>query len=94
MSIGVRSIAAEAAGYTHVLNGRFTGGWTTRHYGRPDQNVHVIQMELAQATHLASETLPFDYDPAKAERLRVPLGQILNRLETWALSHSGNGDHS
>ena len=39
-------------GLHHVVNGRFKGGWTTRHYGRPGDGVHAIQMELAQATHL------------------------------------------
>jgi hypothetical protein len=38
-----------AQGYTSVLNGRFKGGWTTRHYGRPEAGVHAIQMELAQS---------------------------------------------
>lgn len=77
--------AAGVAGYTSILNGRFRGGWTTRHYGTPDTGVHAIQMELAQATHLATETLPFAYDAAKAERLHVPLKQILQRIETIAL---------
>ena len=77
--------AAKADGYTHVLNGRFKGGWTTRHYGRPEAGVHAIQMELAQASHLAAEAPPFAYDPAKADRLRVHLKDILQRIETIAL---------
>jgi len=28
-------------------NGRFKGGYTTRHYGRPQHGVHAVQMELA-----------------------------------------------
>ncbi|KQV44165.1 MULTISPECIES: N-formylglutamate deformylase [unclassified Rhizobium] len=76
---------AEAAGYTHVLNGRFKGGWTTRHYGKPENNVHAIQMELAQSTHLATEAPPFAYDTAKAERLRPHLKTILQRIEEIAL---------
>jgi N-formylglutamate deformylase len=39
--------ACAASGFTHVLNGRFKGGWITRHYGKPDKGVHAIQMELA-----------------------------------------------
>jgi len=70
--------------YTHVLNGRFKGGWTTRHYGQPREGVHAIQMELAQATHLASETPPFDYDPDKAEALRAPLRAALAALAALA----------
>ena len=75
---------AAAAGYTSVLNGRFRGGWTTRHYGRPEAGVHAIQMELAQSSHLATEAPPFALDPAKAERLRPILRDILTRLTAVA----------
>lgn len=74
----------NASGYTAVLNGRFKGGWTTRHYGRPGQGIHAIQMELAQKTHLASEDTPFDYDEDKAERLRLHLKDILEALAALA----------
>lgn len=80
----VRQTCAKAEGYTHIVNGRFKGGWTTRHYGRPLDGVHAIQMELTQSTHLASEALPFAYDEAKADRLRVHLKTILTELETVA----------
>lgn len=73
-----------ASGRSHVLNGRFKGGWTTRHYGRPETGVHAIQMELAQATHLATETPPFALDDTKAAALRVPLAAILGRLADLA----------
>src|SRR3546814_9632859 len=43
----VASICA-ASGHSHVANGRFKGGWTARHYGRPESGIHAIQMELAQ----------------------------------------------
>ena len=79
-----REVCAAADGYTHVLNGRFKGGWTTRHYGRPSTGVHAIQMELTERTHLATEAPPFDYDPAKADRLRVHLGEILRRIDAFA----------
>ncbi|HXV29924.1 MAG TPA: N-formylglutamate deformylase [Sinorhizobium sp.] len=76
--------AAKADGYSHVLNGRFKGGWTTRHYGRQADGVHAIQMELAQSTHLTTEAPPFALDAAKAERLRNHLKIILERIETKA----------
>ncbi|OHV78250.1 N-formylglutamate deformylase [Ensifer sp. LCM 4579] len=76
--------AASAVGYSHILNGRFKGGWTTRHYGRPEDGIHAIQMELAQSTHLATEAPPFALDAAKAERLRAHLKAILERIETKA----------
>ncbi len=77
-------IAAVAEGYSSILNGRFKGGWTTRHYGRPETGVHAIQMELAQSTHLAAEEPPFALDAARSALLREPLKAILNRIETIA----------
>jgi formiminoglutamase len=76
---------ARATPYTHVLNGRFKGGWTTRHYGRPEDGVHAIQMELAQSTHLASEGPPFDLSHDKAARLRPVLAGILGALAATVL---------
>ncbi len=74
------TVASSAEGYDSIVNGRFKGGWTTRHYGQPETGVHAIQMELAQSTHLQTEAPPFAYDPARAERLRVHLKDILVRI--------------
>ncbi|MGC4389981.1 N-formylglutamate deformylase [Agrobacterium sp. M50-1] len=82
--IAVEATAA-AEGYDSILNGRFKGGWTTRHYGKPQNRVHAIQMELAQSTHLQSEKPPFAYDMDKADRLRSHLKTILTRMEKFAL---------
>ena len=61
-----------ASGKSHVVNGRFKGGWTTRHYGSPDDGVHAIQMELAQRGYMAEPAAithanwpsPLDPNPA------------------------------
>ena len=50
------------SGHTFVSNGRFKGGWTTRHYGAPPQGVHAVQMELAMRGYL---TEPAELTPAK-----------------------------
>lgn len=71
---------AQASPYPSVLNGRFKGGWTTRHYGDPDNNVHAIQMEIAQRSYLSSETTPWTYDETRAAKLRPYLKDILNTL--------------
>ena len=76
----VDEIATAAAGYTHVLNGRFKGGWTTRHYGRPQDGVHAVQMELAQSTYM-EQAPPWTWDTARAERLRTHLRHILKALQ-------------
>lgn len=74
-----------ATGQPMVVNGRFKGGWTTRHYGRPADNIHAIQMELAQDLYMELDP-PFAFDEAKAATLRDTLRQILTALEQLALS--------
>jgi formiminoglutamase len=70
-----------AAGYRSVLNGRFKGGWTTRHYGQPQQGYHAIQMELAQCNYMQEEA-PWKYDLAGAHKLRAILAGLLIELNT------------
>lgn len=76
-SVHMRCRAAQS--YTCVLNGRFKGGWTTRHYGQPADDIHAIQMELAQSTYM-DEAAPWTWRADKAERLRPILYKILNDL--------------
>ena len=73
-------------GYSTVLNGRFKGGWTTRHYGRPEAGFHAIQMELSQATYLNAEAPPWRYDVTAAARIRRPLARLLGKLAHIALN--------
>lgn len=80
----VIEVARVAPGYSAVLNGRFRGGWTTRHYADPAAGIHTIQLELAQSTHLMTEAPPFSFDPPKAARLRTHLARMLARLEALA----------
>src|SRR6185295_2029969 len=44
--------AGEAVNYSSVLNGRFKGGYITRHYGRPTEGVHAVQLELTQCSYM------------------------------------------
>ncbi len=78
----VAGICQEAEGYRSIVNGRFKGGWTTRHYGRPADRVHAIQMELAQSTYML-ESAPWTYLPRPADRLRAHLRTILDSLICW-----------
>lgn len=77
----VAQVCARFPEYSHVINGRFKGGWATRHYGRVDANVHALQMELAQHQYLKSEEPPFEYAPLKANELRKVLQTILHEIE-------------
>jgi len=82
----VERICREDTHFTTVVNGRFKGGWTTRHYGQPDQGIHAIQMELTQSAYLQTESAPFLYSTDKAENLRVTLKKVLEALEAQAFS--------
>ena len=81
----VQTVAERATGFTSVLNGRFKGGWSTRHYGRPETGIHAIQMELAQRTYM-DEAAPWAWRADRADRVRPHLGQMLHALNTLALS--------
>lgn len=78
----VVEVCEQATAYSTTVNGRFKGGWTTRHYGQPGQGIHAIQMELAQSTYLHTQQPPFNYDTEKAEILRTVLRSILQSLNS------------
>ncbi|MDQ2908336.1 MAG: N-formylglutamate deformylase [Candidatus Eremiobacteraeota bacterium] len=58
--------------YDHVVNGRFKGGYITRHHGAPERNVHALQIELNQHTYLVEDSRS-EWDAAKATKLSVTL---------------------
>jgi len=79
----VEDVCRAAEGYSCVSNGRFKGGWTTRHYGHPDAGYHAIQMELAQSTYM-SEQAPWEYAEPRAKTVQTHLKKLLGRLDALA----------
>ena len=79
------AITANCAGETHVVNGRFKGGWITRHYGDPARGIHAVQMELAIRGY-ADETGPWPphWDLEHAAPLQNKLQAILNTCLDFA----------
>jgi len=71
------------SGYTHVFNGRFKGGYITRHYGRPRSEIHAIQLEMCQSIYM-NEQAPFEYHPRRAQQLKHLLHTLLNICLDWA----------
>lgn len=65
--------------YTTVLNGRFKGGYITRNYGRPRDNIHAIQMEISQITYM-DEAPTFAFHEERAAKLRPILRQMFSQL--------------
>ncbi|HEX5354186.1 MAG TPA: N-formylglutamate deformylase [Rhodanobacteraceae bacterium] len=67
--------------YSHVVNGRFKGGYITRHYGKPETGIEAVQLELAQYTYMDEDS--FEYLPERA----APVQQVIRALLETCLSH-------
>ena len=77
-------IAEQAPGHTAVLNGRFKGGYITRHYGEPVRGIHAVQLEMTQCSYLQAEAPPFAYSAERAARIQPTLQQMLQAALNFA----------
>ena len=68
--------------YTLAVDGRFKGGFITRHYGNPGENVHAFQLELSTATYM-DENPVFTWREDLAERVRPTLEHMLKATANW-----------
>jgi formiminoglutamase len=82
---------AAASRFSAVVDGRFKGGYITRHYGAPEQGVHAVQMELACRGYLREPVGPVDeanwpvpYDAAYAAEMRRVLTSVLETCLRFA----------
>jgi N-formylglutamate deformylase len=73
-------LAAQTA-YSQVVNGRFKGGYITRHYGQPGQGVHAVQLEMCQRCYMDEARDPREaYDEAAAARVAPLIEQLLREM--------------
>jgi N-formylglutamate amidohydrolase len=79
----VMAVAETATDYSSVLDGRFTGGYNTAHYGQPTNGVHAVQLEMAWSCYM-DETPPFAYRPDLADGIRPTLRRLLQAMIDWA----------
>ena len=75
-------VLATQSDYTHVVDGRFKGGHITRHYGRPLQGWHAVQLEMCWKCYMA-EQAPYVLDERRANQVRPLLQQLLQTLLDW-----------
>lgn len=78
----VSGMLAEAEGFSHVVDGRFKGGYITRHYGRPEAGVHALQLEIVQACYM-DENNPETWHEARARALMALIDRLADFLATW-----------
>jgi N-formylglutamate deformylase len=68
--------------YTQVADGRFKGGHITRHYGRPDDGIHAIQLEMCWCCYM-HEQPPYPYDEARAAQVTPLLKALVRTMRDW-----------
>lgn len=85
----------RGSGEAYVTNGRFKGGYITRHHANPSAGVHCVQMELACRGYMrepvegfCDEVWPTPYDPAFAAPMRETLTRVLRACLAFAEGHT------
>ncbi|MDB5986432.1 MAG: N-formylglutamate deformylase [Nevskia sp.] len=76
------AVLQSNTGFSSVCNGRFKGGYITRHYGRPRERIHALQLEMAQTCYMA-ESAPYAWEPQRARALLLTLKDLLKCLLDW-----------
>jgi N-formylglutamate deformylase len=76
----LEAVLAAQQDYDWVVNGRFQGGYITRHYGAPELGVDAVQLEISQRIYMDERS--FAWDAARAARTQ----QVLRALLRAALS--------
>lgn len=71
--------------YSHVIDGRFKGGYITRNYGQPDKQIHAIQLEMCWSTYMTEQS-PYVIDPQRQLKITALLQQ-LTQLLAKGVSH-------
>jgi N-formylglutamate deformylase len=75
-----------ASGQSHVVDGRFRGGWITRRYGKPDEGIEAVQLELACRGYMkepdapSPDNWPQPIDDGRAGRTRTTIRRGLETI--------------
>lgn len=75
----IEAVLAAQSDYSWVSNGRFKGGYITRHYAAPESGIHAFQLELAQTAYLDETMTAFDAPRA------APVQALIARMMAAAL---------
>lgn len=71
----LEAVLAGQIDYDHVVNGRFKGGYITRHYGEPARGIDAVQLEISQRNYMDEAT--FAYQAGKAATLQALIRRLL-----------------
>ncbi len=71
-------IALKNGDYSVQHNHPFKGGYITRSFGKPEQNVHALQLEMSKVLYMDDAEL--NYHEGRASKMRSHLKQTLASL--------------
>ncbi len=77
ITAAVEQVCVASPEVSTAVNGRFKGGYITRHYGRPAEHVHAVQLEMCQSLYMQEEA-PFAYDEERAARIQPLLKKMVS----------------
>jgi N-formylglutamate deformylase len=78
------ALLAGQTQFSQVVNGRFKGGYITRHYGQPDQGVHAVQLEMCQRCYMDESADPRGaYDDELATGTAPLIEKMLKEMLAW-----------
>lgn len=82
MRLALAELLEGQSAYSHVIDGRFKGGYITRHYGRPVEGIHAVQLEMCWRCYMA-EDAPYRLDAARVAGIEPLLRRMLQLLTEW-----------
>ena len=68
----------KSGGYGFSHNHPFKGGYITRHFGRPSENQHALQLEMTKVNYM--DDAEKKYDRTRADKMREVLKRTLGNL--------------
>lgn len=78
----LNAVLAAQTRWSHITDGRFKGGYITRHYGRPDEQMHAVQLEMCFSCYM-QESPPWAWDAQRAAAVQPVLRQLLDAARRW-----------
>lgn len=82
LQLTIADVMAGQSEFTSVVDGRFKGGYITRHYGKPREGIHAVQLEMTKCSYM-DEQAPFGFDEQRAARIRPLLERMVVSALSW-----------
>jgi len=82
LAAALRAVLDAQTRYEHVIDGRFKGGYITRRYGRPAEQVHAVQLEMCWRCYL-DEARASEWQPQRAAEVTPLLRALVQALIDW-----------